>query len=127
MAISHRGAALVDVLQPCVTYNDIHTAEYYRERVYRIEEEGWDPMERWEKTLEALRRSMEDDARIPIGIFYQDPTRDTLEDRIAGRLPSYLARPPALQKIEDNGRPIITWEIFRKVFAPQFVETETAP
>lgn len=132
MAISHRGAALVDVLQPCVTYNDIHTAEYYRERVYRIEENGWDPlvrdpMERREKMLEALRRSMEDDARIPIGIFYQDPTRDTLEDRIAGRLPSYLARPPALQKIEDNGRSIITWDIFRKVFAPQFVETEKVP
>jgi len=128
-AISHRGAALIDVLQPCVTYNDIHTAEYYRERVYRIEDEGWDPVvrnpvERQEKMLEALKISMEDEVRIPIGIFYQDPTKDTLEDRIARRLPSYLINPPAVQKIEDDGRPILTWEIFRKIFAAHFVESE---
>ncbi|MEM4718468.1 MAG: 2-oxoacid:ferredoxin oxidoreductase subunit beta [Nitrososphaerota archaeon] len=129
MAVRHRGAAFIDVLQPCITYNDIHTPEYYRGRIYRVEESGWDPVvkdpvERRDKLLEALRRSMENGDKIPVGLFYQDPTRDIMEDRIAGRLPSYLANPPAAQKIEDDGKPVITEKIFRRIFAAYFVKTE---
>lgn len=56
-AVKHRGLALVDVLQPCPTYNDINTKEWYAgedrldpvtkkpmPRVYKLEEEGYDPV-----------------------------------------------------------------------------------
>ncbi|MEM3827126.1 MAG: hypothetical protein QXR58_00810 [Candidatus Micrarchaeaceae archaeon] len=36
-AMKHRGAAFIDLLQPCPTYNDINTNEWYRERVYPID------------------------------------------------------------------------------------------
>ncbi len=37
-AMSHSGYALLDVLQPCVSFNKINTYEWYRQRVYKVEE-----------------------------------------------------------------------------------------
>ena len=46
-AINHKGFSLVDILQPCVTFNKINTYEWYRQRVYRIEPE-YNPEDRAE-------------------------------------------------------------------------------
>src|SRR5258708_17664949 len=51
-AIEHKGAALVDVLQTCPTYNDLYTKEWYdgadlpgkRSRLYKLEEKGFHPV-----------------------------------------------------------------------------------
>ncbi|MGB9831786.1 MAG: 2-oxoacid:ferredoxin oxidoreductase subunit beta, partial [Fervidicoccus fontis] len=72
-AIMHRGVSLVDVLQPCVTFNDIHTADYFKKKIYKLEDEGWDPVVRdpkdiEEKALNAIRKSFEEE-KIPVGIF----------------------------------------------------------
>src|SRR6266542_6858607 len=48
-SIEHKGAALVDVLQTCPTYNDLYTKEWYegadlpekRSRLYKLEEKGF--------------------------------------------------------------------------------------
>ena len=32
-AIEHKGMALVDILQPCPTYNDLHTKDWYGEEI----------------------------------------------------------------------------------------------
>jgi len=74
-AIRHRGFALIDVLQPCVTFND--TWAYYRERVYRLEDEGHDPTD-WRAAVE---RALETGEKIPIGVFYREE-RETLLDRM---------------------------------------------
>lgn len=66
--IKHRGFSLVNILQPCVTFNHINTYSWYRERIYSLEEEGYVPSD---KKL-ALEKSMEDKDRIPIGIIYQE-------------------------------------------------------
>lgn len=42
--IAHRGLAFLHVLQPCPTYNDLHTKEWFAPRLYRLEEEGYDPL-----------------------------------------------------------------------------------
>jgi len=47
-AIKHRGFALVDVLQPCVSFNRVNTYDYFRERCYKLGEEGHDPGD-WNK------------------------------------------------------------------------------
>lgn len=76
-AIRHRGFALLDVFQPCVTFNYLNTYDWYKERIYKLEEEGHDSTDR-EK---ALKKSFEWGDRIPIGIFYKEerPTyRDSL-------------------------------------------------
>jgi len=77
-AISHQGCALLDVLQPCVTFNRDHSYDFYRQRVYNVEEEGYDPSNRevaWEK-------SSEWGDRIPIGILYMVEGKPTYEDQV---------------------------------------------
>ena len=70
----HRGFSLVEVLQPCVSFNRIHTHEYYRERVYDLEQIP-DSLEQ----AMALARQWGD--RIPIGIFYQK-AKPTFTERL---------------------------------------------
>ncbi len=70
-AIEHRGFSLVDVLQPCVTFNRLNTFEWYRERVYKLEETEYKPVAR-EKAFE---KSLEWGKKIPIGVFYQSRSR----------------------------------------------------
>jgi 2-oxoglutarate ferredoxin oxidoreductase subunit beta len=74
-AISHRGFALVDILQPCVSFNKLNTFKWYSERVYRIDEEGYVPDNR----LTAFERSLEWGDHIPTGIFYKKE-KPVLED-----------------------------------------------
>jgi 2-oxoglutarate ferredoxin oxidoreductase subunit beta len=66
--IRHKGFALIDCLQPCVTFNHINTFDWYAERVYRVEkEEGYDPTDK----NKALLQSFEWGDRIPTGVLYQ--------------------------------------------------------
>ncbi|MEM4040265.1 MAG: 2-oxoacid:ferredoxin oxidoreductase subunit beta, partial [Ignisphaera sp.] len=113
-AILHKGAAFIDVLQPCVTFNDIFTAEYYRKRIYRLEDNSsWNPIvekpeDRTIKLLKAIEKSFEWGDRIPIGVFYQDTTVSTFEERISQRIKIYLEMSPAKSSIaEDDGRAVI--------------------
>ena len=73
-AVKHRGFAFIDVIQPCVTF--YNTYQYYRERVYRLEDEGHDPSD-WEAAFQKAREEeLTNDERVPIGIFYraEEPT-----------------------------------------------------
>lgn len=66
--IRHKGYALVDVLQPCVTFNKVNTYEWYAERIYRVDEEtGYDPAD----FDAAWRMAQQWGDRIPVGIIYQ--------------------------------------------------------
>lgn len=130
-AIQHKGTALVDVLQPCPSYNDIMTKEWYSgedrkdpitgkpiPRIYKLEESGFDPVvhkpdeeEILQKMCNAIAKSLEWGERIPIGVFYHNPHVSTYEERLASRIPNYLQYPPALQKIADyDGHPIVDLE-----------------
>lgn len=75
-AVNHKGFSLVDILQPCVTFNKINTYQWYKERVYHIEPE-YNPEDR----VKAFKRSLEWGERIPLGIIYRN-NRPILEDRI---------------------------------------------
>jgi 2-oxoglutarate ferredoxin oxidoreductase subunit beta len=66
-ALSWEGFAMVDVLQPCVSWNRINTYQFYRERVYKLEEAGHDLSD----ISQAYERSLEWTERIPIGVFYK--------------------------------------------------------
>jgi 2-oxoglutarate ferredoxin oxidoreductase subunit beta len=67
MAIQHKGFSLVDVLQPCVTFNKLNTFKWYKERVYKLEEDGYSPDNR----IQAFEKSLEWGEKIPIGVFYK--------------------------------------------------------
>ncbi|MGE5638384.1 MAG: 2-oxoacid:ferredoxin oxidoreductase subunit beta [Chloroflexota bacterium] len=120
-AIQHRGLAFVECLQPCPTYNDINTKDWYagedrkdtqgkpQPRLYKLEETGFDPqVHDWKEDftikMQALQKAQEWGDRIPIGIFYKKDYESTFEDRFANRIPFYRERPPAKQKLsDDNG------------------------
>ncbi len=66
--IAHRGFALIDVFSPCVTYNKLNTYPWFKERVYKLEDEaGYDPT----NMGMAIERSNEFGDRIPLGVLYQ--------------------------------------------------------
>ncbi|MBI2980470.1 MAG: 2-oxoacid:ferredoxin oxidoreductase subunit beta [Chloroflexi bacterium] len=88
--ITHRGFALIDILQPCVSFNHKNTFSWYRERVYKLEEQaGYDPSNK----LAALEKAFEWGDRIPIGIFYQQ-TLPTFEEQIPALRQGPLVKQP---------------------------------
>lgn len=73
--IAHKGFALIDVYSPCVTYNKINTYPWFKERVYKLEDEGWDPS----NFQNSLLKSFEWGDKIPLGVLYKDE-QTTYED-----------------------------------------------
>ena len=81
-AMDHPGYALIDALQVCVTFNPAQSYAWYKQRVYKLDdEEGYDTGD----LAGAMARALEFGDRIPTGVFYRDADR-----------PSYEAQVPAL-------------------------------
>lgn len=74
-AIEFKGYALVDILQPCVSFNKVNTFTYYSKRVYQLDD-TYDPSNK----LAALEKSLEFGDRIPIGVIYREP-KPTFHDK----------------------------------------------
>jgi 2-oxoglutarate ferredoxin oxidoreductase subunit beta len=130
-AIQHKGLAMVDILQPCPTYNDINTKEWYAgedrvdpktgkptPRLYKLEELGYDPVvhnsdEDLGKKIAAIEKAREWGDKIPIGVFYKNELIPTFQERITKRIPFYIENPPAKQKIcDDEGLPVTDVDVF---------------
>jgi len=124
--IEHNGLSFIDVLQPCPTYNDINTKEWYQSfsldennpsiripKIYKLEEEGYNGVvdndeESSNKIIKAIEKSKEWENRIPVGVFYENKKTPTYEERLQSRIDNYKTYPPALQTIKDkNGNPNI--------------------
>jgi 2-oxoglutarate ferredoxin oxidoreductase subunit beta len=100
-AMSHRGFALLEVLQPCVSFNKVNTYQWYQQRVYRVEETpDYDP----ENELWAYGKAKEWGDRIPIGVIYRRP-RPLLEEAFpvlaAGPLADQVASRPVNELLRD--------------------------
>jgi len=79
-AIEHKGFSHIDVFSPCVTFNKVNTYGWFRERVYRLdEEEGYDTSD----FEQATKKAREFGDRLPIGLLYQTQ-RPTYEDSEPG-------------------------------------------
>jgi len=66
--IAHRGFALIDILQPCVSFNHKNTFQWYRERVCKLEDRKYDRSDK----KAALEKAFIWGKEIPIGIIYED-------------------------------------------------------
>ncbi len=119
-AIEHKGTSLVQILQPCPTYNNIMTKQWYEERIYYLEEEdpNWDPTvssmdELVAKMPAILAKMVEWGERIPLGIFYRNIAKDTFEQRIEKLITNYRDYPPSKRPIDADGKPIVDpWTVF---------------
>ncbi len=77
-AINYNGYALVDILQPCVTFNKINTFAWYKKRVYNLDEnEGYNPTDK----IQAFTKALEWGDKIPLGVIYRED-RDSFTDKI---------------------------------------------
>lgn len=126
-AIKHKGTAVVDLLQPCPTYNDINTKEWYEKRIYYMDKDPtWDPIVRKadqdeveKKYLQGIQKSLEWEQKIPLGIFYQNEFVPSYEERINNNIPTYFTDPPATSKICDgNGLPLARMD---KIFSDRLI------
>ena len=66
--IEHKGFSVVNILQPCVTFNKVNTYQYYLQRVYKLDEN-------YQKNdfKIAVQKSLEiNDEKFPLGIIYQN-------------------------------------------------------
>lgn len=88
----HHGFALIDVLQPCVTYNKLNTYEYFQKRCYKLDEAGHDPT----NYHAAITKALEWGEKIPIGVFWKEE-RSTYEDE----LPQIHEVPACKQPIDN--------------------------
>jgi len=66
--IKHKGFSLIDVLQPCVSFNYLNTYEWYNKRVYDLKKES---NYNSNDQTKAYEKAQEWENQIPIGILYR--------------------------------------------------------
>jgi len=80
--IEHKGFSLINILQPCVTFNKINTYQYYLQKVYKL------PLNYKKDNFKtAVEKSLEmNEEKFPLGIVYETDK------------PSYTDQLPQLEK-----------------------------
>ena len=121
-AIQHPGLSFLDILQPCPTYNNLHTKDWYagkdlnsgQPRVYWLDDTDYDPVIHPDtdeatalgKMSEFLSKVHEWGDEIPAGVFLDNRATSTFADRVETRIENYRAQPPNKRKITDgSGKP----------------------
>jgi 2-oxoglutarate ferredoxin oxidoreductase subunit beta len=72
-AIKHKGFSIIDILQPCVSFNKINTYDWFKENSYYLNNK-YDSSDR----IKAFEKSIEN-KNIPLGIFYINKKRKSFE------------------------------------------------
>lgn len=121
-AIQHPGLSFLDILQPCPTYNNLHTKDWYagkdlnsgQPRVYWLDDTDYDPVippdadeaTALGKMNEFLVKVHEWGDEIPAGVFLDNRATSTFADRIETRIENYRAQPPNKRRVADaSGKP----------------------
>ncbi len=87
-AISHKGYALVDILQPCVTFNKRNTYQWFEKNSYIMEDH--DTSDR----IAAFSKAVETEP-LPLGVFYKSPEKPTFREAAEscqGDIPAVFSR-----------------------------------
>ncbi|MHC4742786.1 MAG: thiamine pyrophosphate-dependent enzyme [Planctomycetota bacterium] len=75
-AVTHRGYALLDILQPCVSFNKLNTHQWFEEHTYYL-----DDSHDSENRNQAFARATETD-KLPLGVIYRNSERTVFEDNL---------------------------------------------
>lgn len=93
-ALAHPGFALVDILQPCISFNRVNNFAWYRNRCQPLPDD-YDPSG-WEG---ALARAFEWGETIPVGVIFRDGRKSMGERLGRGRLVGQDVDRAALREI----------------------------
>jgi 2-oxoglutarate ferredoxin oxidoreductase subunit beta len=98
-AVAHKGFALLDVLQPCATFNKEYTHEYFQENTYWLPE-SYDAGDK----MEALKKAWEwGPKRIALGVVYKKE-KPSYEEMIglAGGKPTLVEREEGVRQVGEE-------------------------
>ncbi|PIN98386.1 MAG: 2-oxoacid ferredoxin oxidoreductase [Candidatus Diapherotrites archaeon CG10_big_fil_rev_8_21_14_0_10_31_34] len=94
----HKGFALIDVFQPCVTWNKVNTFDFFKQRVYDLQKENHNTSD----LNASFSKVFEFGDKIPTGLFYQTQ-RETYSDD----LPQLKEKPLVKHSLENDIKPLI--------------------
>jgi len=98
-AVRHRGLALIDVIQPCITWGR-HPVDWYRERVVPLPAD-YDPTDRDRAVAAALDVA----DSFPVGVLYEAAPRLTFAESYRARVGNEpLMRLPRIERTEIEAR-----------------------
>ncbi|MFH2107587.1 MAG: thiamine pyrophosphate-dependent enzyme [Chrysiogenia bacterium] len=75
-AILHKGFALVDIFQPCLSFNKVNTFSWFKDNTNYLPDD-YDPSNQ----TAAFKKSLEEEP-FPLGILYQSAQRATFEENL---------------------------------------------
>lgn len=99
-AIDHRGFSLIDILQPCVSFNRVNTFKWYRDRCKPLPP-SYDPYD-WKEAIVTAERWGDE---IPIGVIYKNeraPYEKSFSPSAKGPLFKQGVNKYRLKKIMEN-------------------------
>jgi 2-oxoglutarate/2-oxoacid ferredoxin oxidoreductase subunit beta len=96
-AIAHKGFSVVDIFQPCVSFNKVNTFQWFKEHTYYLED-SYDPKDR----VNAFKRAIEKE-KLPLGIFYVNKDKPVFEEQ----LPAYQEDKEPLYKREPDKKKLL--------------------
>lgn len=98
LGLNHKGYALIDILQPCPSFNKVNTLKWYKDHIFKLDD-AYDPTDK----VKAFEMSLKwgETEGIPVGVLYQE-TRPTFLDSFAHIADEPLAlRPRAPQALQS--------------------------
>lgn len=95
-AISHKGFALMDIFQPCVSFNKVNTHKWFKENTYYLDS-SHDPHDRGAAFQKAVERE-----KLSLGIFYRNDKKSTFEQNVD--VYRQNKEPLALRKIDRRNK-----------------------
>ena len=103
LAISHKGYSLVDVFQPCVSFNKVNTYKWYKDNTYYLDE-AYDPHDR----MSAFEKACEEE-KFPLGVLYVNDENPVFEENIEAYKKNKLPLHERLPDQEKLGKLVETF------------------
>ena len=95
-AIEHKGFAIIDVLQPCPTFNETNTRAWYTDHIKKLTPDNWDSSNKDKAMI--LAGNWQD--FIPVGIIYK-AARQTFEEGFTALLGDVLINKVAQRDVSE--------------------------
>ncbi len=98
-ALQHRGYCLVDVCQPCVSFNKQYSYQWYQSRIYKLQDEKEYDVTNLNL---AISRALAADDRVPLGIFYQVQGKLTYSEQVPALKSTPLVKQPLRTHVPET-------------------------
>jgi len=88
LGVKHKGLSLVNILQPCVSFNWVNTYQYYLKKTYKLDK-SYDSSSHAGALVKAIKM---DEEKFPLGVIYQTESKPYHE-----QVPAYQKDKPLVQ------------------------------